>query len=91
MVSLFLAILQVCSSKPSRFYFFHIIICTLFVGLLRGLLVCLVWLSFGPIFVGCWLVWFLGLRDSAETRDVTWTVGSPQDTLAAVGPTQTRG
>ena len=30
----------------------------------------------GPIFVGCWLVWFLGLRDSAETRDVTWTVGS---------------
>ena len=30
----------------------------------------------GPIFVGCWLVWFLGLRDSAETRDVTWMVGS---------------
>ena len=29
-----------------------------------------------PIFVGCWLVWFLGLRDSAETRDDTWTVGS---------------
>ena len=59
-----------------RFYFCHIIICTLFVGLLRGLLVCLVWLSFGPIFVGCWLVWFLGLRDSAETRDVIWMVGS---------------
>ena len=40
--------LQFETQGQQHFYFCHIIICTLFVGLLRGLLVCLVWLSLGP-------------------------------------------